>query len=128
MNQSLIKIHRDCISKNIPFVTYRLPLKEDSITYIQTTPGQEEWKSIRDISCKKGFIMAPFDTRNGHKYILIKPDLCVDEGEISSELLETISNLSQQPLPVWNGESPVVTGRETYMEQVDAIKDRKSVV
>ena len=66
--------------------------------------------------------MAPFDTRNGHKHILIKPDLCVDAGDISPDQLETISKLSQQPLPVWNGEYPVVTGRETYMEQVKAIK------
>ncbi len=66
--------------------------------------------------------MAPFDTRNGHKYILIKPDLFVDGGDITPEQLETISNLKQQALPVWNGEYPVVTGRETYMEQVKAIK------
>ena len=122
MNQGLIKIHKDCISKNIPFVTYRLPLKEDSTTYIQTTPGQVEWKSIRDISCKKGFIMAPFDTRNGHRYILIKPDLCIEEGDISPDRIKTISSLKERPLPVWNGDAPVVTGRETYMEQVDAIK------
>ncbi len=122
MNQGLIKIHKACISKNLPFVTFRMPLQEHTITYIQTTPGHVEWKSIRDISSERGFIMAPFDTRNGHKYILIKPDLSVNDGEITNEQLETISNLKERPHPVWNGESPVVTGRETYMEQVDAIK------
>lgn len=122
MNQGLIKIHKACISKNVPFVTYRLPLKEHSITYIQTTPGHVEWKSIQDISCNKGFIMAPFDTRNGHKYILIRPDLCVDGSDISPDQLDAISNLEQQAMPVWNGEYPVVTGRETYMEQVKDIK------
>lgn len=122
MNQGLIKIQKACISKNIPFATYRLPLQEHSTTYIQTTPGQVEWKSIRDISCKKGFIMAPFDTRNGHKYILIRPDLSVDDSDITPDQLKTISNLEQHAMPVWNGENPVVTGRETYMEQVKAIK------
>ena len=122
MNQGLIKIHKACISKNLPFATYRLPLQEHSTTYIQTSSGHAQWKSIRDITSERGFIMAPFDTRNGHQYILIKPDLIVDGGEIDPQQIEAISNLPAELPPVWNGESPVVTGRETYMKQVNAIK------
>jgi isochorismate synthase len=122
MNQGLIHIHKVCISKNLPFATYRLPLQEHSTTYIQTTSGHAEWKSIQDISSEKGFIMAPFDTRNGHKYVLIKPDLIVDGREIGEKQKEAISNLKPRPQAVWNEESPVMTGRETYMEQVKAIK------
>lgn len=122
MNQGLIKIHQACISKNLPFVTYRLPQQEHSSTYIQTTPGQVQWKSIRDISGETGFILAPFDTRNGHTYLLIKPDVVVQGDRISGEQIAAISKLEQRPGPAWNGEAPVVTGRKTYMDQVETIK------
>jgi len=122
MNQGLIKIHQASISKNLPFVTYRLPQQEHTTTYIQTTPGHVQWKSIRDISGETGFIMAPFDTRNGHKYILIRPDIVIHGDRISEEEIQSISHLNQRPGPAWNGEAPVVTERDAYMKQVNAIK------
>ena len=122
MNKGLIDIHKASITKNLPFVTYRLPQQEYSTTYIQTTPGSVEWKSIRDISGETGFIMAPFDVRNGHRYILIKPDMVIDEEEISRETIRQVEELESRPQSHWNGAAPVVTEREAYMEQVDAIK------
>ena len=122
MNKGLIAIHNATITKNIPFVTFRLPQQEYSTTYIQTTPGSAGWDSIQDISGETGFLMAPFDTRNGHRYIVVKPDLEIHEGEISRETIRKVEALEARPQPDWNGEAPVVTGREAYMEQVDAIK------
>ena len=122
MNKGLIAIHNASIAKNLPFVTFRLPQQEHSTTYIQTTPGNVEWKTIRDISGETGFIMAPFDTRNGHRYILVKPDLVIDGEEISMETIRTVKNLESRREPQWNGGTPVVTEKEEYMEQVDAIK------
>jgi len=122
MNKGLIAIHNASIAKNLPFVTFRLPQQEHSTTYIQTTPGNVEWLSIREISGETGFLMAPFDIRNGHRYLLIKPDLEIDEKEISRETIRQIKALDSRPVPQWNGVYPVVTGREAYMEQVDAIK------
>ncbi len=122
MNKGLTKIHSACIAKNLPFVTFRLPQQEFSTTYIQTAPGNVQWNSILDISGETGFIMAPFDTRNGHRYILVKPDLVIDSRDITRETVRLVENLESQPQPEWNGGFPVVTGRETYMEQVEAIK------
>ena len=122
MNKGLLAIHNTSIAKNLPFVTFRLPQQELSATYIQTTPGNVEWKTIRDISGETGFMMAPFDTRNGHRYILIKPDLVIEEQEISTETLRKVEKIESRPPPHWNGGAPVVTEREAYMEQVDAIK------
>jgi isochorismate synthase len=122
MNKGLIAIHNACIAKNLPFVTFRLPQQEHSTTYIQTTPGNVEWNSIQDISGETGFIMAPFDTRNGHRYILVKPDLVINAADISKETLKKVELLESRPQPEWNGGTPVVTEREVYMEQVDAIK------
>ena len=66
--------------------------------------------------------MAPFDSRNGHDYILIKPDLVLNGKDISRAQLGVVVELESRAQPDWNGEFPVVTGRETYMEQVNAIK------
>jgi len=122
MNKGLIAIHNASISKNLSFVTFRLPQQEHSTTYIQTTPGQVERFSIRDISGETGFLFAPFDTRNGHRYLLIKPDLEIDGKEISRETIRQVEALDLRPSPEWKGAYPVVTGREAYMGQVDAIK------
>ena len=122
MNKGLTKIHSACISKNLPFVTFRLPEQEFSSTYIQTTAGKVEWNSIQDISEETGFIMAPFDTRNGHPYILVKPDLVIDTQNISRETVRRVENLESRSQTKWNGAIPVVTGRETYMKQVEAIQ------
>jgi isochorismate synthase len=122
MNKGLIAIHNACIAKNLPFVSFRLPQHTRSTTYIQSTPGKVEGLNIHDISGETGFLFAPFDTRNGHPYILIKPDLVIEEEDINKDLLRRVESLETRPQPQWNGESPVITGRETYMKQVDAIK------
>lgn len=122
MNKGLIDIHKASIAKNLPFVTFRLPQEEHSTTYIQTTPESVEWKNITDIAGETGFIMAPFDTRNGHRYILIKPDLVIDGKEISKESVRQVESLASRKQPEWNGGAPVVTEREAYMEQVEAIR------
>ena len=122
MNKGLIAIHNACIAKNLPFVTFRLPQQEYSITYIQTTPGNVEWLNITDISGETGFIMAPFDTRNGHRYILVKPDLVIKEEEIVLETIREVEQLESRSQPKWNFEEPVVTGSKVYLEQVEAIK------
>lgn len=122
MNKGLIAIHNACIAKNLPFVSFRLPQQDRTTTFIQTTPGNVESLSILDISEETGFLFAPFDTRNGHPYILIKPDLVIEEEEISRALVKQVESLESRSQPQWNGGAPVVTGRESYMEQVDAIK------
>ena len=122
MNKGLLAIHNTSIVKNLPFVTFRLPQQEHSATYIQTTPGNVEGKTIKDVSGETGFMMAPFDTRNGHRYLLIRPDLVIGEEEITGETVRSVEEIDSRPQPRWNGGAPVVTERETYMEQVDAIK------
>jgi isochorismate synthase len=122
MNKGLIAIHNACIAKNLPFVSFRLPQQAFSTTYIQTTPGSAEWNSIGEISGETGFLLAPFDTRNGRSYLLIKPDLLIQEEEISRSLIKKVESLEARPQPRWNGGAPVVTGREAYMDQVETIK------
>jgi isochorismate synthase len=122
MNEALLKIHHAAISKNLPFVTFRLPQQEQSTTYIQTTAGHVNWDSIREIASHKGFIMAPFDSRNGHRTLFIRPDMILMGNQLTRKEMQQVEELPSRSRPVWNGNYPVVTGKETYIEQVKAIK------
>ncbi len=122
MKEGLQKIHQAAIERNLPFVTFRIPQQEHPTTFIQTEPGDVQWRSILDIPSETGFIMAPFDTRNGHRYILIRPDLVIQGGDISREQMKQVEAIPARSAPLWNGQMPVVTGRDTYMKQVDAIR------
>ncbi len=122
MKDHLKEIHAICIEKNLPFVTYRLPKVDTCHTYIQTSEQNIEWKSIHDISEKKGFIMAPFDTRNGKKYLMVKPDIVCTDGKIGRADLETLHNLSPNKAENWNMEDPVIINKKEYIKQVKTIK------
>jgi isochorismate synthase len=122
MNDALMNIHHAALAKNLPFVTFRLPQQEYPTTYIQTTPGNVQWNTIEEISAHQGFIMAPFDSRNGHRYLLIRPDLVIHGEALTGNELEQVERLPARPGPEWNGASPVVVGKLPYMEQVRSIK------
>ncbi len=119
------EIYRQLLDKNITFVTFRLPKQSSVTTYVQTSPGTIQWKSIHDISEKKGFVMAPFDTRNGKRYIMIKPDIAF-EGDPGKEVLDQVRSLPSNPQPDWDIASPVVTDKEEYMRQVKTIRKQIS--
>jgi isochorismate synthase len=122
MNEALIQVQQLAISRNLPFVTFRLPQMESSTTYIQTRPGNGQWSSIRDLSSETGFIMAPFDAGNGHPYLLIRPDLVLKADRIGRKEIGMVRDLADRPAPRWQEDHPVICGREQYMEQVNRIK------
>ncbi|MDF1570837.1 MAG: chorismate-binding protein [Bacteroidales bacterium] len=106
-------------------MTFRLPKEPSVTTYVQTTPGTVQWKSIHDISVKKGFVMAPFDTRNGKKYIMIKPDIIFNDTP-GKEVVDRIRSLPSNPQPDWEIASPVVTSKNDFVQQVKTIKKQIS--
>lgn len=122
MNEKLKEIHTICLEKNLPFATFRLPRQSDTTSYIQTSPHTVQWRSIHDISEKRGFIMAPFDTRNGKKYIMVKPDIVVKEKIVSQAILNTLNKVPSNQMPEWNLEEPVLIERKQYLDQVKTIK------
>lgn len=122
MIETSIDIHNYCIEKNLTFATFRLPRQTETTTYIQRSPQTIQWKSIHDISEKKGFIMAPFDTRNGKKYIMVRPDIVFRGDRPEKEIIEQILRIPENPPPQWDRQKPVVTDREEYLKQVKNIK------
>ena len=122
MNEGLHHIHKLCLSKNLSFVTFRLPQQDHSTSYIQTDPESVQGHSIQDISQETGFIMAPFDTRNGHPYLLIRPDLVLESNQISKSIVRQVEEMEARPDAKWKDVAPVVTGKKPYMEQVEEIR------
>ncbi len=122
MNEGLTNIQNLCISKNLPFVTFRQPQQETCNTYVQTTPGNGKWKSIQELSGETGFVMAPFDTRNGHPYLIVRPDLVFEGNQIGPKQIAQVKELPSREAPRWSDSFPVVTGRESFMDQVNDIK------
>lgn len=126
MKGNLTEIHQLCIQKNLTFATFRLPHQSEQMTYIQNSPHSFQCKSIHDLKVKQGFIMAPFDTRNGKKYIHLKPDIIIEGDKISEASMNNIRMLPPNPLHEWPAEDPVITDREEYIDQVVSIKNNIS--
>jgi isochorismate synthase len=123
MNETDIEIHNLCIEKNLPFATFRLPRQSSSTTYIQTSAHTIQWSSIHDISEKRGFIMAPFDTKNGKKYVMVKPDIVIESSKPAEKELELLKSLPTHQAPDWKIDEPVITERDEYLDQVKTIKE-----
>jgi len=122
MNEGLYHIHNLCLSKNLSFVTFRLPQQDHSTTYIQTNKTKVRGKSVQELSEETGFIMAPFDTRNGHPYLLIRPDVEVVSNQISRSIVRQIEEMGKGPSFSGTDPDPIVIGKERYMEQVEEIR------
>lgn len=122
MNEGLHHIHHLCLSKNLSFVSFRLPQQDHSTSYIQTSQTRLRGTAIKDLSSETGFIMAPFDTRNGHPYHIIRPDLVVESNQINRSVMRQVEEMDAGPAVLWNDQEPHVVGKERYMEQVKEIK------
>lgn len=122
MNSKLHNIQSLCIEKNLPFVTFRLPQQDHTTTYVQTSPDRGRWDSLREMGEEKGFVMAPFDTRNGHPYIMITPDLVLRSDRLETGHVKQIEKLPVRIHRYEPGTDPVVTGREDYLDQVNEVK------
>jgi isochorismate synthase len=122
MSETHIALYNLCFEKNLTFAVFRLPGELTATTYIQTEPKSIEFSSIHEITEKKGFIMAPFDTRNGKKYIMVRPDIVLENGSSGEEALRHIRSLPANNAPSWNGHPPVVTARKEYLNQVENIQ------
>ncbi len=122
MIETTLDIHNYCIEQNLTFATFRLPRQTTSTTYIQASDQSIQWKSINDVSEKKGFLMAPFDTKNGKKYIMVRPDIVFEGDRPEKEVIRQILLLPGNQPPMWDKQKPVVTDREDYLKQVKTIK------
>ncbi|MBN2699804.1 MAG: chorismate-binding protein [Bacteroidales bacterium] len=126
MSDDLTGVHALCIQKNLSFATFRLPRQSAPVTYIQTAPSSGEGGSVSDLPVEKGFLMAPFEHRNGKKYLLVRPDIIIEGKKADRSLMDRMAAMKENPLPAREPEEPLVIGKEEFIKQVRSIRKQIS--
>ena len=57
--------------------------------------------SLLEIGDEKGFVIAPFDTVNGHPYLLIRPDITFKSDFVDKDLEDRVEKLEGRPPVLW---------------------------
>lgn len=88
--QSLSNLQTVCLKQNIPFASYRLPLKTEITTLIQSNYFPKKLDSLHDIDQKSGFIIAPFVESVNHGTFLLSPEKIFSGNDIETGFIETL--------------------------------------
>ena len=75
--QSLSKLQKVCLTQNIPFVSYRLPLNREIFTLVQHHSMPEKLESLDGLQERTGFVVAPFTDSGEHATFFFGTGLCV---------------------------------------------------
>lgn len=59
----------------LSFALYRLPETDECRLVLQTSDKPEHLESLRQLTGKKGFVMAPFRLSEAHPMVLVRPDV-----------------------------------------------------
>ena len=90
-NNNLKLLQEICLTQNIPFVSYRLPLENDIITFIQHNSFPETIDSLENIDAKKRFIFAPFTQTTVNQTYLLSPDATFISNDIDDSFIKELS-------------------------------------
>jgi isochorismate synthase len=90
--QQLTKLQQICLKQNIPFVSYRQPLKTEIITLVQHHSVPEKLDSLQNLDKKTGFIVTPFDENENHRTYFLEPDCVYFSDEIEDIYLQKLSD------------------------------------
>ena len=90
--QQLSKLQQVCLKQNIPFVSYRLPLENETITLVQHHSSPEKLDSLQDIDQKVGFVVSPFSETANHGTYLLEPDCVFFSNDIEGIYIEKLAD------------------------------------
>ncbi len=116
----LSEIHRYCIIKGYPFVTYRLPGAEKPITIFSNTLPQTLTDDY-SLTKEPGFIFAPFGSNDNHPAYQLKADRVIEGDTISEKEFSKIEEqikLFSKPQNA-GPELPQPVTKTRYIEQVE---------
>ena len=88
------KLQKVLLQQNIPFASYRLPLKTEITTLVQHHSFPEKLNSLHDIYTKIGFIVSPFTESNEHGTFFLKPDYIFFSDKIEDNYIQKLSENS----------------------------------
>lgn len=81
--QSLSKLQKVCLTQNIPFVSYRLPLNREIFTLVQHHSMPEKLESLDGLQERTGFVVAPFTDSGEHATFFLEPDCVFFSNDIA---------------------------------------------
>ena len=116
----LSEIHRYCIIKGHPFVTYRLPGAEKPITILSNSLPQPLTNDY-SLTEEPGFIFAPFGSNDIHPAYRLKADRIIEGDTISEEEFSIIEQRIKQFIKPQNAgpDLPQPVTKTRYIEQVE---------
>ncbi len=103
--------------KDLPFVAYRLPQKNDISLIAQLTPEVRSF-DLKNIESVSGFVIAPFNSAETKKAYLLKPDILIDSISEFAEI-EKIKSLPNKPDN--NKIANKIWSKETYLEKANSV-------
>ncbi len=88
--QSLSKLQKVCLTQNIPFVSYRLPLNREIFTLVQHHSMPEKLESLDGLHGRTGFVVAPFIDSGEHATFFLEPDCVFFSNDIADIYIEKL--------------------------------------
>jgi len=88
--QSLSKLQKVCLTQNIPFASYRLPLNREIFTLVQHHSMPEKLESLDGLHDRTGFVVAPFTDSGEHATFFLEPDCVFFSNDIADIYIEKL--------------------------------------
>ena len=108
----LSDVQKTCVSKGLPFVSFRLPDSREVTTYIQT---EDVLHRIHDFRTDWGFVFAPFQQSGVRPQVLLMPDHILEGNHFRQEDLPFQQERSGIE---FTNKMPVATPKEAYLKHI----------
>jgi isochorismate synthase len=114
------EILQNCIVRNLPFFSYRMPYSHEIVTGIQTSSKIERFVDFE--RQKNGFIVAPFDGKSFAETLFFNPDIHFTNENIDSNELDKLLSITLDVKK--SGTSTHETSQSDYLQQASTLIDK----
>jgi len=109
------------LSKNLPFVAYRMPGEKESSILMQSTKDVAIF-DFNDIAIQEGFVLAPYESYRDGKAFLLKPSFFVQDEFGQDQLSGFLENLPDES-PVIPELEINIANKDFYLSQAQRMID-----
>ncbi len=105
------------LTKNLPFVTFRMPGEKQSLLLVQKEREVITF-DFDDIENQKGFVIAPYESYNDGQAFLLKPSFIVRNESGKKQLSGFLESIPDFPSQLFDSEVNIST-KDVYLKQVE---------
>ena len=114
------EILQNCIVRNLPFFSYRMPYSHEIVTGIQTSSTIEKFVGFENQ--KNGFIVSPFNAESVAEALFFNPDIHFTNENIDSDQLDKLLSIT---LDLKNTSTCThETSQRDYLQQASTLIDK----